>query len=130
MESGPELINTVLKSKQIQHVVLCKSMTDLFRQHTISADMNANNNTISTRALIPRHNLKLFIQHLLNVFKEYKPNTLDLKPSFSRCNNGRCCLRAFLSLLVLTYKKSPEPTQKRQMASHLIRFQNDNAARR
>lgn len=38
------------------------------------------------------------------------------------------CLQAFLPFPVLTYKKSPEPTQKRQMASHLIRFWNNNAA--
>lgn len=34
MEPGPELINRVLKSKQIQHVVLCKSMTDLSASET------------------------------------------------------------------------------------------------
>lgn len=74
MESGPELIKRVLKSKQIQRVVFMQEHDRSFRQQTISGDINANN-ALSARALIPCHNFKLFIQHLLNVFKEYKPNS-------------------------------------------------------
>lgn len=34
----------------------------------------------------------------------------------------------FLLFLALAHKGSPEATQRRPTASHLIRFQNDNAA--
>lgn len=76
------------------------------------------------------HNLNLFIQHLLDVFKEYKPNTLELNCTLfvilSMHSADTAC--NFSVIPCANMHKESRAAEERQTASHLIRFQCDNAA--
>lgn len=70
---------------------------------------------ISTRTLILRRNLKLFIQHLLDVFKEYKPNMLDLNCALFvilSMHNGDTACKLFVTPCANIQKESRADTEE------------------
>lgn len=76
------------------------------------------------------HNLKLFTQYFLNVFKEYKPNMLYLTCMLSiiiSLHSGDTACKFFV-IPCANIQKESRATQKKQTASHLIGFPHDNAA--
>lgn len=70
---------------------------------------------ISARTLILCHNLKLFIQHLLNAFKEYKPNALNLNCSLFvilSMHNGDTACKLFVIPCANIQKESRADTEE------------------
>lgn len=72
----------------------------------------------------------VFVKHLLNVLKEYKPNMLESNcmPFFIlSMHNGDTACKLFV-IPCANIQKEFRAKQKRQMAPELIRFQHDNVA--